>query len=171
MFDPLQILLSNGELYRRPHHGALGKEKAGRMRVAGIVSMYVVVVLCCGLQWLIQAFTWGMGMGVAGAQQVVFVAAILGSPTLVTVSVLAFFQRRGMVASAALFAGGVLLANAGMISLLAASPMESDWYQYGWIDRSPDQAGQLFLGLGAAAIAAGFWLSLRGRPRSASDPD
>jgi len=148
--------LSNGELYRRPHHGALGKEKAGRMRVAGIVSMYVVVVLCCGLQWLIQAFTWGMGMGVAGAQQVVFVAAI---------------QRRGMVSSAALFAGGVLLANAGMISLLAASPMESDWYQYGWIDRSPDQAGQLFLGLGAAAIAAGFWLSLRGRPRSASDPD
>ena len=141
------------------------------MRVAAIVSMQVLVALCCGLQWLIQAFTWGMGMGVAGAEQVVFVAALLGSPTLVSVSVIAFFQRRDMVASAALFAGGVLLANAGMISLLAASPMESDWYQYGRIDRSPDQAGQLLLGLGVAAIAAGAWRSLVGGRRAASAPD
>ena len=140
------------------------------MRVAGIVLMYVVVVLSCSLQWVIQAFTWGMGMGVAGAQQVVFVAAILGSPTLVAVAVLAFFQRRGMGASTTLFAGGVLLANAGMISWLAASPMESDWYQYGWIDRSPDPVGQLLLALGVAAIAAGFWRSLRGRTRSVCDP-
>jgi hypothetical protein len=141
------------------------------MRIVIIVSMCAVVLLSCGLQWLIQGFSLGMGMGIGGAEQVVWTAALVGMLTLVVVSLLAFFHRQNLAASATLFAGGVLLANAGMICLLAASPMESNWYQYGWIDRDPDRAGQCLLGLGVAVIAAGFWRSLGGRPSSVSNPD
>lgn len=123
-----------------------------------LISIGLVGVLSCSLQWLIQAFSFGMGNGIAPATQVIWAAGILGLPVVLVALVIAFFSTGKSAAAATLIAGGVVLANAGAICVVAASPMISERYcQYGWIDRHPDQAGMLMVAAGIMLLIGGVW--------------
>lgn len=138
------------------------------MSPRALTSIGLVGVLSCGLQWLIQAFSFGMGNGIAPANQVIWAAGILGLPAVLIIVVIAVFSSDRSAAAATLIAGGAVLANAGAICVVAASPMIWEGAdRYSWLDRHPDQAGLLMIAAGLVMLIGGLW-RLR-RPSGTAD--
>lgn len=104
------------------------------------------------LQWLAQGFSYGMGNGVAPAGMVLTLGAFIGLPAVLVIVAIALRTSRATAVRMGAGALGLTIANTGLICLLAASPMESEFYDYGFVDREPDLAGMAMVLLGAALV-------------------
>lgn len=116
-------------------------------RVAGVILAASFL-----LQWLAQGFNYGMGNGVAPAGMVLTLGAFIGLPAVLMIVVIALWSSRATAVRMGAGSLGLTVANTGLICLLAASPMESAFYDYGFVDRQPDLAGMGMVLLGASLV-------------------